>query len=269
MPVIGLPKVLENSLNTILDDLSVSSWNMKGDDGSMQVWIRFRTDVDTQTALNNTNITYRKVPPSQVNRNRDRASNWQNKQTEKITDHTMDNEFENDHNKEMPPSHTGSALNKNQDCETQTNIDHNNSAFGQPSPLPGQVDGLQDERIQVEVSTQEPSSVDTTLDQHSTAQDCKVSPPECKQYGSSRRKQSSGRRMRPFWYKNVHVDLKCSRCKRDYINNTPSETYFCTRCPSFICVHCIDNGHHIYHQSTLKGPASLKRIYDYYEYYGS
>ena len=73
MPVIGLPKILESALSNILDDLTVSSWNIKSGDDNMQVWIRFKTNMDTDTALDNTNVTYRKMPPSQQKRNKIRA----------------------------------------------------------------------------------------------------------------------------------------------------------------------------------------------------
>ena len=62
MSVIGLPKILENTLGTILSEMTVSSWNIKGSEDSTQVWIRFITQ-DTETSLDKTNITYRKVPP--------------------------------------------------------------------------------------------------------------------------------------------------------------------------------------------------------------
>ena len=42
MPVIGLPKTLEISLSSILDDYNVSSWNIKVDKKGTQFCIRFK-----------------------------------------------------------------------------------------------------------------------------------------------------------------------------------------------------------------------------------
>lgn len=56
MPVIGLPNVLELSLSNILEDLSVSSWNIKGDSDFMQVWIRFKMEDSCNTTGDKTNI---------------------------------------------------------------------------------------------------------------------------------------------------------------------------------------------------------------------
>ena len=91
MPVTGLPKILDNSLSNILDELHVTSWNIKSSSEGMQVWIRFSNNMDTETPM--TNITYRKAPPSQQKRNKERASDWQNKPNCDMVDGSTDNEI--------------------------------------------------------------------------------------------------------------------------------------------------------------------------------
>ena len=75
MPVTHLPKILEININNILELAKVSSWNIHGEKENLQITIRFcimdsTTDTDTMATAK---ITYRKVLPSQVRRDRERA----------------------------------------------------------------------------------------------------------------------------------------------------------------------------------------------------
>ena len=83
MSVRGLPKLLEKALNDILDTGSVSSWNIRVDSKMCQLSIRFNM-ADTladkslnTTGIDSTNITFRKVPPSQISRDKRRMKEHQ------------------------------------------------------------------------------------------------------------------------------------------------------------------------------------------------
>ena len=257
MPVIGLPNILESTLNNILDNLRVSSWNIKGAEDHMQVWIRFKTDIDTEKPLD---ITYRKVPPSQIKRNKDRAKGWQNSIDNNQCDDTVDSVTDKSNNgaSQTPPLVEKCAFNQATNTEPSTVIDHERERTAvQPSPLSSHLDSSNDHTS--DLAIQQPGPPETSGDQRSAQS-------RYKQYGSNESSQRR-RRRRPFRYKSVHVEWKCRQCGRDYENNTPSQSYFCTLCPAFFCRHCIDSGHHMHHQNTIKGPASLQRICERYGSY--
>ena len=74
MPLYGLPKILENNINNILDCSELTSWNIRGDTSNVQVTIRFtQVEPSDMTRIDTSNITYRKAPPSQLRRDRERA----------------------------------------------------------------------------------------------------------------------------------------------------------------------------------------------------
>lgn len=74
MTVIGLPKVLENSLNDLLKSCKLTSWNIHGGIETVQLSIRFAIlDIENSTYMDTSNVTYRKMPPCQTKRNRERA----------------------------------------------------------------------------------------------------------------------------------------------------------------------------------------------------
>ena len=86
MFVQGLPKTLVISLNSILSDNSVSSWNIKANSSGTQVWLRFNGNNNSKQ-MDMLDTTYRKVPPSKVNRDRERAK----QRSERINDDSLDN----------------------------------------------------------------------------------------------------------------------------------------------------------------------------------
>ena len=252
MPVIGLPKVLEMTISNILDESSVSSWNIKGSDDGMQVWIRFKAQ-DTANPLDNTNINYRKVPTSQQKRNSDRAKGWQN-----TCMHNTEKDFpENTDVGELSQSNQDCALNQIPSMEANTDVDQDSNTPSnpiQPSPLSSQLNTSYD--------AQQTSPINSTDDQHNISHVEEAATPKSKQYSTSSRQQRSRRSLK---YKSVNVEMKCLKCHRDYVTNPPSQSYFCTRCPAFVCVHCVYDNHHMYHKNTLKGPASLRRIFERYD----
>ena len=134
MPVIGLPKTLEISLSGILEDFNVTSWNIRGDTDGMQVTIRFKTD---ELHMDTSNITFRKVPPSQIRRNRDRAVSWRE------TDKNQPSKCVNSIDVQKPDE---SSIPSNECAFTNTS-DHSNSLAtltSAISSLPDQVDGTCD-----------------------------------------------------------------------------------------------------------------------------
>ena len=74
MPVDKLPLMLEDLLNNILENNCVASWNIHGANNFSQVTVRFKVDTDENDIQQS--ATYRKVPPSRVTRDRNRASNF-------------------------------------------------------------------------------------------------------------------------------------------------------------------------------------------------
>ena len=101
----------------------MSSWNIKGAEDHMQVWIRFKTDFDTEKPLD---ITYRKVPPSQIKRNKDRAKGWQNSIDNNLCDDTVDSVTEKSNNvaSQTPPLVENCPFNQATNIEPSTVIDH-------------------------------------------------------------------------------------------------------------------------------------------------
>ncbi len=70
MPVVQLPKPLQTTLDTLLMDNSLSSWQVKGGQYFTQVTIRFSTTTkDTNVA----DAKYRRAPPSRIIRFNNRA----------------------------------------------------------------------------------------------------------------------------------------------------------------------------------------------------
>ena len=111
MPVIGLPKILENNINTLLDTAKLSSWNVRGEDENMQISLRFSILKDTDKPIDTSNITYRRVPPCQSTRNRQRASQkLQQKYSNPQMDFPVDNLRDGDNNKQNQINDTEDLL---------------------------------------------------------------------------------------------------------------------------------------------------------------
>lgn len=70
MPLQGLPLVLEITLDTLLTNNALSSWQIKGGPKFSQVTIRFSA---MAAAPSNTEVQYRRAPPSRIARDRQRA----------------------------------------------------------------------------------------------------------------------------------------------------------------------------------------------------
>ena len=192
---------------------------------------------------------------SQVQRNRERVKCWKNsdehnlpqepKQSEVIDIENIEDVAECAFKDPVIGSDTASvqpSTLENSLVETTSTQDQQSSAVANSPPVSGKAEGEQ-------------SSVATTQDK----------PQDNSSYRHYRtRSQTHSHRHKSFWYKSVHVPLKCVHCNRDYNLKPPTKSYFCTLCPAFICTHCIDYGYHTEHNRTLKGPGSLSQIFDRY-----
>jgi hypothetical protein len=69
MPLSGLPKLLEMFMEQTLNEHQVSSWNIRG--GNIYTEITIRIGMSTVTK---DTVKYRKVPPSRINRDKQRAT---------------------------------------------------------------------------------------------------------------------------------------------------------------------------------------------------
>ena len=188
------------------------------------------------------------MSPSQVQRSKDRVDSWKHSKQYDIP--------------EEPPKSDINQEESGAECAFKDVIGSDTAAI-QPSTL--------DSSHSETSSAQTPNSTD--LDNHPPAcgtHEDQQQPNTGKSKNNSNhrrystRSQSQGHRRRPFWYKSVNVPVRCYQCERDYDLNPPTQSYFCTLCPAFVCTHCIDDGHHREHYGTLKGPASLTKIYDRY-----
>ncbi len=68
-----LPKQLEITLRNFIAENTLNSWTVQGNSNVTSITLRFHMDT-TDTALDNTHSKFRCVPPSTLNRDRQRAS---------------------------------------------------------------------------------------------------------------------------------------------------------------------------------------------------
>ena len=67
----GLPNILDNTLDTLLDKYIVTSWGVKGGNRFTEVTIRFN-----MASMPQGNIKYRREPPSRMARDKARANRY-------------------------------------------------------------------------------------------------------------------------------------------------------------------------------------------------
>ena len=70
MPLEGLPKILEVTLEALLKDISMSSWQIRSGKDCTQVTLRFSMSAMTVEAVVDSH--YKKMTPSQMSRDRSR-----------------------------------------------------------------------------------------------------------------------------------------------------------------------------------------------------
>ncbi len=88
----NLPKPLQTTLDTLLMDNKLSSWQIRGGEHFIQVTIRFSA---TTIGCNETNVKYRRAPPSRILRDNDRARNHQFEEAECMNEHGIINRMNN------------------------------------------------------------------------------------------------------------------------------------------------------------------------------
>ena len=235
MPVIGLPKTLEISLSNLLDDCDISSWNIKGDNDGTQIWIRFKSE---DSAMDNTNITYRRAPPSQMRRNKNRASSWRDKEPDcgKFVDgnSTINNDINN--------SNTECAF-----TESAIHHDTDTDAVSAISPPSKQANNTSDFKG--------PATMDNTCkQQHSEEDHGHACHSRSKQYNSTN--EATNTPVMHFYYNNKKMKTMCTICWKAY-RNVVDKVCFCTRCPGLVCAKCIDNGKHAEHRRYIQGPTTI------------
>ena len=84
-----MPHVLRNMLIALMSDSTITSWNIRGEGKQNQLTIRFSSDnmADTET------ISYRKAPPSQTLRNKNRQQEWKERiECDEIKDPSANND---------------------------------------------------------------------------------------------------------------------------------------------------------------------------------
>jgi hypothetical protein len=139
MPIFGLPKIIENTINGILDSSNVSSRNIREGEGTLQISIRFNMEAIDIVGPDTRNVTYRKVPPSQAKRDTNRAMAWstcKNANRDKDTDEQTRNVF--------TPGDTFQDGEPTTEGAFKDRIHHEAVLTSIPSPLPAQVDGTTD-----------------------------------------------------------------------------------------------------------------------------
>ena len=137
MPLFGLLKLLEDSLNNILDTAVISSWNIRVNDSNCQLSIRFNMvdKLDDTVPIDSSNITFRKAPPSRVNRDRKRADAYTRSNNIFVNDVTEEDHAEQTYKSCL----TECDFNAN----TNSNITPSMSSFNPQT----QVDGTADQDI--------------------------------------------------------------------------------------------------------------------------
>ena len=245
----------------------VTSWNIKGKDNALKVWIRFKTNMDSNTCDNITDIAYRKLSPSQQRHNLDRAKEWKNRNKYDVCSGVTDKGVQHDNNTlEIDPNTSSTECAFKEECSTEEQVEEIDIVNPTTLSTAGQEESADTGFSTVAVAAAEPLQVQETRG-HSMngCQGNATDFTRCKQQNTdSKRQLRSRNKRRSFYYKHVPVPLKCCHCADDFVVNTPSKSFLCTYCPAFVCKHCVKNGYHDHHKSTLKGPASLDSFYSRY-----
>ena len=227
MSVIGLPKTLVLSLNSILDGNLVSSWNIKANSNGTQVWIRFNSEKNSDN-LDTSDITYRKVPPTKVQRDRERARQRSEKGQLDAPLPSLDNSsstIDDGLNTTKPVSAMNQPEASNQSIEISQHSEPNKSS----SSIAHRT------RSRSYIEYESPKGKQQYNSSHCTSQFKKIN--------------YHGKRMNPI----------CKTCCRRYVD-TGGDTYICTYCPAPVCVKCVDSGKHMDHRRSLDGPYPLQQL---------
>ncbi len=226
MPITGLPKVLEVNINNMLDLAKVSSWNVHGEKERVQITIRFNIMDNTAEQMDTSNVTYRKVPPSQVRRDRDRAMQRSSyKENENIVSFDFNQKI---------------------DCENKKTKESTSSIS--PLPLQDQVDGIADDISPSpchDHSSGEPSS---NVESSSGSTCDTVGPTSADQYDNSIVDIYSA-------VNTYKMKAECGTCKSEI--KTDDMIQCCYVCQLMFCSSCLHKFCHKEHQRYLAQYKSL------------
>ena len=102
----GLPKVLETMLEAMIEQHTVSSWNIAGGNKFTNITIRFHTGVMTE--VNNSEVVkYKRISKHQMDRDKLRSDRWKGHLS---------------HSETLDQGHTESALDTQNTANSQNNI---------------------------------------------------------------------------------------------------------------------------------------------------
>ena len=232
-----LPKQLQIAMEYLLSANVLNSWTVQGNDKQTSIIIRFQMDNDTVTDLNS--VKYRRVPPSQINRDRIRMecrkqNDYQDPCSEAPpqgnethgpdTSKTMDTTV-------VKVKHQGGQGVNHQSSPPVTRSRSRISAVAEPSPIP-QVDGAGVNMTISESESQDMSSV------HSD--------PDTAPCPTVLVKSSTGR---------YEVTRHCGVCHKFILYKDVIQC--CYQCREMFCSNCLTNvkscphGHVVYAPFTL------------------
>lgn len=255
MPLHGLPSILEVSMEQMLDTYNITSWSIRSGNKFSEVSIRFNmtADVDTETK-------YRKVPPSRLIRDRDRAASRiiSSGQDTAIQVDLQDQGSNGSDNQEVLPLNT-TAL---QDyCMTPIhNADILMVPVGSPSPV-SQVDGIMDSKADCNGSSPLRSGEVASVNMGQETLGCNDADTcQCNNESAG----SNDKCDVENHSRNVKVtqsrEFACSKCKVK-LPLTPNDNWHkCTHpeCNIDVCKACWNTGfhsHHLRHVMSFKMPS--------------
>ena len=235
---------LEVTINNILKSADVSSWNIKGDNTSLQVWIRFNMDdEDSSGHLKECSTTYRRVPPGQRIRDRDRAMAWSNDKSRITTD--MKPECEESCANDVTESNNaeGGAFNTS---DTNTNTECSAETSQVSSSPSSDVNNLGAS-----------AAVPNEPKQPTTVTDLPTTYPANNHININNSKTSPRSRFVPFQGKRIMK--ACMTCSYDFPHDR-DESKICVRCLGMICVWCLRKGKHHFHNKHLTGYGTVSKL---------
>ena len=220
-----------------MEEYNITAWNIKGDNSGAQIWIRFQGEGNMENFDNH----YRKIPPGQVKRNKNRAALWKDKEKKNDTilcerenkDHIEDNSISDNSiisDSNPPPCSVGSA-------------------FNTPPTL-------QDMGATAVESTSH--STNYATDQINM---CDINSNENRRITRSFSATTQDSPLKHFHYKDKKMNSICTICWKRF-TTIQDLAYVCDRCPGPKCVMCIDNGKHSQHKRFLRGPVTLHQLAD-------
>ncbi len=270
MPVTGLPNILEITLNNIIHDMDITSWNIKGEEECMQVIIRFKMAANTTCApdMQINNATYRKVPQSQIIRNRERTKAW------KVQKHDIPHENGYGCNNDILDVSNSTVCNTAEECQQQTPVlvqetdtyyntivspahDHKSIAYDQNNieSLTQGKDLLKVEDMHDIANDKVSSAVHLDKSNQREAIGSSVADNECKQVIKCVSEIDLPVELKMIKALNKELPAKCVECQKVF-KSMDKVVHRCKACVGFICKgECYKN--HAEHDMDMTGSTNL------------